>query len=498
MTDPVRPWGISQRLGAWLNLTALFILGALVAVLANFNAERKFRRWDMTESQVYSVGEETRILLTQRLTRKIYIYIVGTPTTFDKSVPAAMEMLKQMLGEFTRLNPKFIEVHGISLETGVEEAIRLKAIFGDLKPEHVYVLTYKTLQDGAETDPQHKELPFSEFVVGDSTTGKIVQFDGENAIAGAILELINEKPHVVYVTSGHDELSRTTAVGRGPTYQPISQILDQRLNLEFRDLPPGFISIPSDGEAVFIPRPITDMLPSEIDALRTYVEKGGHLFVVGAYDGALVRLLRDFDIDIRGDWVRVDKREQDVQDSSLQPILLTAHPSTGLKAMEREPTAFWWGVSSVVPTATRRHPNVELVPLAQTFFPVVSMDRREAMTAPNIEQLRLPMRKGDRELVAMAARGSYVEKGPEARIVVWGSELSLIQPQYPANVALVHNAFSWLLRQEQMIVAPPKKSENVPLTLETPELHRVLYLVVWGMPALAIAAGIAVWIARRK
>ncbi len=66
------------------------------------------------------------------------------------------------------------------------------------------------------------------------------------------------------------------------------------------------------------------------------------------------------------------------------------------------------------------------------------------------------------------------------------------------NPTLLANAFNWLLDRQKLLGIGPKKPEQVRMTLTPGQLSGITWLVLAGLPALAIAAGVAVYYRRRR
>ena len=66
------------------------------------------------------------------------------------------------------------------------------------------------------------------------------------------------------------------------------------------------------------------------------------------------------------------------------------------------------------------------------------------------------------------------------------------------NPTMFANTFNWLLDRQKLLGIGPKKPEQVRMTLTPGQLSGVTWLVLAGLPALAIAAGVAVYFRRRR
>ncbi len=89
-------------------------------------------------------------------------------------------------------------------------------------------------------------------------------------------------------------------------------------------------------------------------------------------------------------------------------------------------------------------------------------------------------------------------KGP--RLVVFGDSdfaTNLLLAADDANVVLLSNTFNWLVEREALLGIPPKKTEQVRLTLTGEEFRRVLWLAAI-LPILSVVLGAVVFFRRRR
>jgi WD40 repeat protein len=100
----------------------------------------------------------------------------------------------------------------------------------------------------------------------------------ENELTNAVVEVILGKPRILYFTTGHGERDTQGFDGQG-----LSQLAGSLGKANFTVNTLNLLekgSVPADANAVVIAGPTTPFAPSEIEALKTYVDKGGSLFVM--------------------------------------------------------------------------------------------------------------------------------------------------------------------------------------------------------------------------
>lgn len=68
----------------------------------------------------------------------------------------------------------------------------------------------------------------------------------------------------------------------------------------------------------------------------------------------------------------------------------------------------------------------------------------------------------------------------------------------PGNQTFLNNLFNWLVERETLLGIPPKRPEQVRLSMTPSELRWSIAFVVLLLPGLAVVLGLAVWSRRRK
>jgi ABC-type uncharacterized transport system involved in gliding motility auxiliary subunit len=66
------------------------------------------------------------------------------------------------------------------------------------------------------------------------------------------------------------------------------------------------------------------------------------------------------------------------------------------------------------------------------------------------------------------------------------------------NAPFLTNTMNWLVRRESLLSIPPKKPEQVRLSLTRGEMSSITWLVLLIMPAAAVAAGVGIHLRRRR
>jgi len=90
-------------------------------------------------------------------------------------------------------------------------------------------------------------------------------------------------------------------------------------------------------------------------------------------------------------------------------------------------------------------------------------------------------------------------KGPRL-VVVGDSDFAgnqLLQANF-GNSVLLSNSMNWLVDRQQLLSIPPKKTEQVHLSLTQSEIRTVYLLSLLVLPGLGVALGAIVYVKRRR
>ena len=104
------------------------------------------------------------------------------------------------------------------------------------------------------------------------------------------------------------------------------------------------------------------------------------------------------------------------------------------------------------------------------------------------------------EIAAESGVENPEANGNGLRMVVVGDSdfASNGQLQSVPNATFLANSLNWLVDRETLVGIPPKTPEQVRLSLTRGELTKITWLVLGGLPGLALALGIAVYMRRRR
>ncbi|MBD3235178.1 MAG: hypothetical protein GF330_00550, partial [Candidatus Eisenbacteria bacterium] len=333
----------------------------------------------------------------------------------------------------------------------------------------------------------------------------------EEAITRGILRVLEGRPRRVGFLQGHGE----PALGQGGERGITAWIADLRgANIQAEE-----VSLLGQDErlktldALLIVHPQQPFYPSEIAAIRDYLETGGHI----------------------GLWL------EPADSTGLEPYLafhsLRVLPGVirdrgrGARALGLGPWAVPLGLSSshavtaglsVRPVALQARPLQIISPHPMDLIIERLLVTAKLQSDPDdvlqvvtdvADGAERVLREG-RQLVGAALEwdvpvgeawdASSDPAGlpairPKARVLVFG-DASLVTNRYlgvGGNRALARNAVQWLTSQERLLgeLRPPVTASR--LRVGEAELRLLLYVVEFGLPLLLAALGLLVWLRRR-
>jgi ABC-type uncharacterized transport system involved in gliding motility auxiliary subunit len=473
-------------------LSAAVLLVAALLLIANYFGWKYNKRFDWTGSQLYSLSEKTRNVLRE-LDKDAQFVVFITPQQADVYEPT-----KELLARYDAASPR-VSVRFVDAERNPVEAQQLIQQYGVTSTGVVVVSGEdRRMIDSGEL----AELDFSSMQV----TGQpeMTGFKGEQLFTSALLQLSEgRKPRILF-TTGHGERSLDDQGPRG--LAQAQQILGTD-NFEIEEWASlGKAAVPEGTDLVVIAGPTASFVKPELDALTAWLGRGGRLLVLldptlGAAAGS------------------------GLVPTGLEPWLAGYGVQAGQNIVvdPTNPLPFF-GPETIVVQDYGDQPVVK--PLADGNLPVLLSLARSvgggeapgyqvtelARTSPegwgenNLANLQDVRRDGS-DLAGPVPLGVAVTGGDTAgggrpvRLVVFGDSDFASNQLLEANVAnsvLLSNALNWLVEREALLGIPPKKTEQVRLTLTSQEIRTIYLLALVVLPSLAVIGGIVTYTRRRK
>lgn len=456
----------------------LVVLGILVAI--NYIASRENKRWDLTSSGQFTLADQTRKVL--------------------QSLDAPLKVLafEQESGMY-RLQDRLAEYAYASKQVSVE-----------------YVDPDKKPALAKQYDIQQYGTVVFEYK---GRTERVVSA-GEQELTNGIIKVVTGRERKVYFVQGHGE--KDTASSERIGYSSVVTALTRDNYKVETVVLAQQREVPSDASVVVVAGPKTDYLPTEIDALRAYLQKGGKCLLM------------------------LDPPEQ--ADSPVLTNLLAFAGEWGIEVganivVDVSGVGSIFGTDEYVPVAagypshaiTDRFKLLTAFPLARSVAPVAggaggrtaqavvetsqkSWAETDMKTMLAGGQIAMDAAKGDTQgpvTIASAvsatapdapaptaednASAASETPRPESRLVVVGDS------DFPANYILgfqgnrdlFMNVVNWLAQQENLIAIRPREPDDRRVTLTSEQQWRILLLSLVVIPIVIFGTGFYTWWRRR-
>jgi ABC-type uncharacterized transport system involved in gliding motility auxiliary subunit len=472
--------------------TGILLILALLAIV-NYFSSKYYKRFDWTGSHVYTLSPKSREVLRQ-LHQDVDVVMLMPPE--QNVFEPTRELLQRYAAASTRLHLRVIDPE--KNPALADELIRN------------YGVTSFGVVFASSKDPKDRRMvaatDLAEFDYSGMQMGQqpeMTGYKGEPLFTSALLQLTEGRKPKILFTTGHGEHSLDDT--RPPGLSSAREILG-RDNFDIEEWASlGKAAVPPSTDLVVVAGPSGAFLQPELNALSAYVRAGGRLLILldptlagaGLVDTGLegwlaghgVKVGRDIVVDPANPMPFYGSETLFVKDYGEHPITkaLRSGNLPVLVSLAR----------SVAKGDAPAGANVKVTELLRT-----SSDGWGETDLAHLDQVK----KDDKDVPGPVSLGVAVEiKGGAgarpARLVVYGDSDFATNQLVRADgndATLLANSLNWLVERETLLGIPPRKTEQVRLSLTAGELHTVWALSLLLLPGLAVAAGIYVHFRRRR
>jgi ABC-type uncharacterized transport system involved in gliding motility auxiliary subunit len=473
-------------------LSAGVLLLAALLVILNYFGGKYYKRFDWTGSELYSLSEKTTNVLRD-LKKDVNFIVFLSPDQQQEIFQPTTELLARYGAASPRVHVRVVDPQKKPLEAQ------------QLVQKYGITTTGVVVESGNDKrvidSNDLAELDFSTL----QTTGapRMTGFKGEQLFTSAILQLSEGRKPKILFTTGHGEHSLDDQSERG--FAGAQQLLG-RDNFEMEEWASlGKPAVPPGIDLVVIAGPRGGFVQPELDAFSAYLNNGGRMLVLldptpgpaagsGLMSTGLEGWLGRYGIKVGQDIV--------VDPSNPLPFFgpetifskdYGDHPVTRALAEGSLPVL----MSVVRSTAPGSAPGVKVTELLRT--------SPEGWGETNLADLQRVQRDpsdvaGPVPLGVVAESGATAPGKRPMRLVALGDSdfaaNQLLQAN-PPNAVLLANTLNWLVEREALLGIPPKKTEQVKLTLTSQEFWMIVTLAL-ALPVLSIVMGTVVFFRRRR
>src|SRR5437762_9895468 len=254
------------RIRIGFNVLVQIVLILFVVAMVNSFAFKHYARWDFSRDQKYALSDKTkRFLDTLKSKMRITVFFApNTPITAD---------VQNLLTEYQYAGKGKVDIEHIDPERNLSRAKELFDKYKVVTDESLLVLDYdgrnKTVKASEMADIDQSGMALGE-------GPRVAAFKGEQAITGALIDLVEGKKKTLGYVTGHKEpaLKEGSAISVLKTFIENENIQFKELNLLDVD------AIPEDVKTVMIIGPQYDFSEREMKVLRNFWDKQGRILLL--------------------------------------------------------------------------------------------------------------------------------------------------------------------------------------------------------------------------
>src|SRR5712691_2925920 len=476
-----------HRVQIGLNVIAQIALIVFLAAMVNYLGYEHYRRWDLSRDKKYALSDKTKHFL-ESIKGKLRVTVFfgpNNPITGD---------VQNLLTEYQYASRGKIDVEYVDPERNLSRAKELFNKYKVVTEESILIVDYegrnKTIKasEMAEMDegnPMFGEQP------------KVSAFKGEQAITGAMIDIVEGKKNAVGYVLGHKEPPLT---GEGPvstlkTYIENENIKFQELNLF--EVP----AIPADLKAIMIAGPQYDFSDREMKLLRDFWNKDGRILLLldpAAKTPKLTAFVNDLGVKVNDDRLMAMVKTGIQEVARVRDVVarfMADNPVTKRLADVQAP--FFGSTSSLTLESQRvAAANTHLAPLAQA---EKGYWGEKDYYSDDEALLQFDPAKDHGDPLTIAAS---VEKGgsADARVQINSARMIVVtNSTFIQNNALTQDqqgldfvsaSLNWLLSREQMIGIAPKIPQTLTFSLNEQALRSLRWIILVLMPLVPAFLGL--------
>ncbi len=464
------------RYTAYAGTYILVVLAVLGAV--NFLANRYDKSYDSTSNKQFSLSDQT-IKVVGNLKNDVRLTYFDEATRFPQA--------RDLLDRYTALSPK----------------LKVEFIDPTKKPQQAKSAGYRRdvtiLVDSGLRKEEAKSLTEEE------VTGALIRSLKSGERNACFVNAANEHSIEDSAPTGYSLmkqlLERDNYKTRTIDFKP--KAAEPGKPLAIGQTPPAAaVEVPKDCLTLIVGGPQLAYPPPIVDAIKKYVEGGGHaLFLLDnvmkigrgeptAENTELVAMLSEWGVTANKDLVLDLSGIGNMFGAGPEiPIILAYEAHAITRPLTRVPTAFPVPRSLEIKSGGKS--TVEK--LFGTTEDSISVNEVAANGA-------IDPKKGKKGPHTLAAAGT-LQGTPAGRFVVVGTsqwvENRAMGSRTLGNRDLFMNMINWLSADEDLISIRPKSTEDRPLTLTAQKLNLVFWLSVVFFPLAIVGFGMVTWWKRR-
>ena len=476
------------KLGAMTSISVIAVLAILIGV--NYLVGRRDKRWDLTAAGSYTLSEQTTKILNN-LQTPVKVLVFDRPGE-------GFSRFRDALGPYEYASRN----------------IQVEYVDADRQPARV---------------KEYNVLNYGTVVMEYGGRRETVMSDREQELTNTLIKVTTGRQIKAYFVQGHGEKDTTGSDRNG-----LSSVTDllKRDNYTVEEIVLAQMQggVPADASVLVIAGPTSDFLKPEVDAIRTYLRRGGKaLFMLDPPIGESVRpvpaveaLLKEWgitlghdvviDISGMGQLLGTDASVPVVASYPSHPVtqnfnVLTAYPLTQSVRGEAGMELATANTQNLIQTSERSWSESDTKSLfsgGKVSLDEASGDHKGPITIALSLSLDAPDAPAPPAPAATSSNSESAEKPaettkPQMRLIVVGDSdfASNAASGIQGNSDLFVNMNNWLTQQEDLISIHPRDAGDRRVTMTADQQRRVAWLSLLIIPGLILGSGVYTWWQRR-
>lgn len=483
-----------HRVRIGVNVLVQTALLLFLAIAANYLGFEHYKRWDLSRDQKYALSDKTKRFL-ETIKGKIRVTVF-----FSANNPISQDV-QSLLTEYQYAAKEKIDIEHIDPERNYSRAKALVDKYKIVSDESQIILDY---------DNRNKAVKASEMAEMDQGNPmfgeppKMTGFKGEQAITGAMIDLVEGKKNAVGYVLGHKE----PPIAEGGPMSLVKTVIENE-NIKFQELNLFEVpEIPADLKTIVINGPQYDLSEREMKLLHNFWEKQGRILLLldpSAKTPKLLTFLNDLGVNVNDDRLMAVVKTGIQEMARVRDVIGRFLPESPItKKLADVRGIFLGGTSSITLEQDRvRVANVRLQPLIQaekgywaekdyntTDEAKLQADALAAPTTPLI--IGVSIEKG-------GSADERVQTNSARMVVVTNSnfvqDTAITQEQQALD--FMSGSINWLLSREQLIGIAPKVPKTLTFSLDDNAMRNMRWLILVLLPLIPAVLGFGVWWYRR-
>jgi ABC-type uncharacterized transport system involved in gliding motility auxiliary subunit len=469
------------KLGAMTSISVIAVLAILIGL--NYLVSRRDKRWDLTAAGSYTLSEQT-VKVLGNLKEPVKAIVFDQPQSFQR--------FRDAFGPYEYASRN----------------IQAEYVDADRQPARV---------------KEYNVTNYGTVVLEHSGRRENVMSDREQDITNALIKVTTGRQIKAYFVEGHGE-KESTGSGRVGYSNVVDLLKRDNYTVDKVVLAQLQGGVPADASVLIVAGPTSDYLKPEVDAIRTYLRKGGKaLFLLDPPISemrpvpTLEALLKEWGITMGHDVVIDISGMGQLLGTDASVPVVASYPSHPVTENFRVLTAFPFSQSvkgeagvelglantqNLIQTSERSWSESDLKSLLAGGK--VAPDESDPK-GPITIALSLSMDAPDAPAPAAAADKAATKPGdpapskPQMRLIVVGDSdfASNAVSGVQGNADLFVNMNNWLTQQEDLISIHPRDAGDRRVTLTADQQRRIMWLSLLVIPGLILGSGVYTWWQRR-